>query len=273
MTRKRYKKKKKTLVSIVIPVYRRFDLLEKCLESLPGAFGDIPYEVIMIDNASPADEAKPFYEKWKQHRVVRNGQNLGFVKACNRGANLANSPLLFFLNSDVVMNSGSGNLLVKAMDDPEVGICGMKLLFPVDDTTKGGAVGPAGKVQHVGLSTNIKGHFYHHFGGWSPDNPRVQKLRDVYVVTGAALMVRRQLFQKIGKFFDGYGMGTFEDVELCVACRDLGYNVIVEPQAVGTHYTGATAREYGLGYNLRSNEMLFRQRWLQKIMWTEWNIL
>jgi GT2 family glycosyltransferase len=269
--RKRKKKITKTLVSIIIPVHRRFDLLGECLKALPDAFDDIAYEVIMIDNASPTDEAKSFYEKWKKHRVIRNKENLGFPKACNRGANVSKSPLLFFLNSDVLMHPGSGKLLVDVMDDPQIAVCGMKLLFPDEDDR--GLQGPPGKVQHVGLSTNIRGHMSHHLIGWSSDNPRVNQVRDVYAVTGAAMMTRKEHFRKLGGFFEGYGMGTYEDADYCLTCRDLGYNVIVEPKAVGIHYTGATSRAYNLFHPLQQNQMIFMQRWQQKLMWTEWNIL
>jgi GT2 family glycosyltransferase len=273
MKRSRNKKIIQTLVSIIIPVYRRFDLLAKCLESIPEAFGSLPYEVILVDNASPAEEAKPFYDEHSQYTLVRNKENVGFVKACNRGAHLANSPLLFFLNSDVVLQKESGEFLVRAMDDPKVGICGMKLLFPTEDSTKLGLMGPPGTVQHVGLSTNIQGNMVHHFIGWNSDNPRVNRVRDVYAVTGAALMIRKQLFRQVGGFYLGYGQGTWEDCDLSLAVRDLGYNVIVETKAIGTHYTGATAREYGIGYPLQQNQRIFMQRWSQKLMYTEWNVL
>ena len=133
MSRRR-KKKEKPLVSVIIPVHRRFDLLTQCLDALPDAFGGIAHEVIIVDNASPKDEADPFYREHK-YRIIRNKENAGFPKACNRGANMSNAPLLFFLNSDVIMDKGSGDLLVRAMDDPRVGIAGMKLLFPAEDSS------------------------------------------------------------------------------------------------------------------------------------------
>lgn len=272
--RKRNKKKvNKTLVSVIIPVYRRFDLLTQCLDAIPEAFGDIAHEVIIVDNASPLEEAKPFYEKYPQHRIVRNKENQGFPRACNRGANMATSPLIFFLNSDVILMPGSGDLLVRAMDDPKIGVVGMKLMFPEEDTTKKGLMGPANTIQHVGLSTTIHGDFAHHFIGWSKDNPRPNKVRDVYAVTGAALMTRKALFRQLGRFYEGYGMGTWEDVDYSLAVRDLGYNVIVEPKAEGIHYTGATSREYDLYHPLKQNKLVFMQRWQPKLMWTEWNVL
>jgi GT2 family glycosyltransferase len=248
-------------------------LLAQCLDALPDAFGNIPYDVIIIDNASPKNEADEFYKNYSQHRIIRNRENKGFPETCNRGAKASNAPLVFFLNSDVIMDAGSGDLLVRAMDDPRVGIAGMKLVFPDEDSTNQGLMGPPGTIQHIGLSTNIRTKIVHHFIGWSADHPKVNAVRDVYAVTGAALMVRCNLFKNVGMFFEGYGKGTFEDVDLCLTVRDLGYNVIVEPKAKGVHYTGATSREYGLYHPLQQNEIIFQQRWRDKMMWTEWNIL
>lgn len=274
MSRKRKQKTLKTLVSIIIPVHRRFDLLEQCLDALPEAFS-VPYEVIMVDNASPSDEAKPFYDKYNQHSVIRNAQNVGFPKACNQGVRRSKSPLIFFLNSDVIMRPGSGDKLVRQLDDPSVGVVGMKLLFPEHDNTQHGLQGPPGKIQHVGLNTTgaPMGNFVHSFIGWDADHSKVMKLREMYAVTGAALMTRRKLFLDAGLFWEGYGMGTFEDVDFCLKSREMGYNVIVDVESVGIHYTGATARQYGIGYALQQNQMLFMQRWNGKVMYTEWAVV
>jgi GT2 family glycosyltransferase len=132
-------------------------------------------------------------------------------------------------------------------------------------------VRPAGKVQHVGLCTNIRGEFYHVFLGWSPDHPKVMKVWEVYAVTGAALMTRRGIFDKVGRFNIMYGQGTWEDIDYCMSVRELGYNVIVEQSAVGIHYTGATAEHYKMGYPLDQNRMLFMARWAGNLNYTEIN--
>ena len=82
----------KTLVSIIIPVYRRFDILAKCLEALPAAFDEIDYEVIIIDNNSPNEEKLAFYPEYKKlprYRIYEWNENRGFPKACNFGAKQA----------------------------------------------------------------------------------------------------------------------------------------------------------------------------------------
>jgi len=94
--------------------------------------------------------------------------------------------------------------------------------------------------------------------------------RDVYAVTGAALMTRRNLWHKIGGFNEAYGQGTFEDVEYCMIARELGYNIIVAPDAKGTHYTGATAERNQIGFPLQQNRITFLQKWANKLKWTSW---
>lgn len=258
------------LVDIVIPVYRRFDLLEQCLNALPDAAGGVSYRVILVDNGSPEDE-KVFYNSLSPDiKVIRNKQNLGFPKGCNMGASVGYSPLVFFLNSDLIMKPGSLELLVRNMDDPKVGVVGMKLIFPDDPGTLDGSIRPANKLQHIGLAVNIRANVFHLFMGWNPNHPKVQAMRNVQFVTGAALMTRRSLFLKAGKFFEGYGLGTWEDIDLCVEIRKLGYNIVVEPKAEGIHYTSASATTYGIGFNLEGNRQLFLSRHGKDLIYDEW---
>ena len=269
-----------TLVDIITAVYGRFDLLANCLDALPEAAGDLPYNVILVDNASPEKEvADNFYRDISVNvpnlSVIRNKENWGFPVACDLGAKRKSSPLLFFLNSDVILKKDAVVNMVKAIDDPKIGVVGAKLLFPdsIADLKQDSNIRPAGKIQHVGLCTNIRGEFYHLFIGWSPDHPKVMKVWEVYAVTGAALMTRRGIWNKIGGFNPIYGMGTYEDVDYCISVRQLGYNIIVEQSAVGVHYTGATAEHYQIPYPLDQNRLTFMSRWARNINWTELNHL
>lgn len=266
MSRQR-KNKTISLVDIIIPNFRRFDLLEKCLNAIPEAMGNISYRVLIWDNGSPKEE-KEFYKTYThsfEMKVFESSTNLGYPKACNYLAKRATAPLLFVLTSDVFLNKGSGDALVREMDNLDTGIVGMKLLFP-----EGSQSGPAGKIQHVGLAWNIRADIFHLFSGWSPDNPRVLKVRDVFAVTGAAFMTRRNLWNKIGGFNERYGLGTWEDVEYCTEVRKLGYNVIVSQQATAYHWTNATALAYGIGYPINENKNIFMSKFGKDIIWDEW---
>lgn len=268
------------LVDIIIPVYRRWDLLEKCLQAIPKAAGNIPYQIIVVDNGSPKDEKEYFYKPYlsdSRFVLVENKQNLGFPRACNIGAKRKFASLLFFLNDDVVLEPNSIELLVREMDDPKVGVCGMRLLFP-DDVNLYGLrsdqhVRPAGKLQHICLSLDIRGVPQHAFLGWDANHPKIMRLKDVPAVTGAAFMVRRGLYNKVGGFWEGYGLGTFEDVDCCFGIRELGYNIHTVPEAVGVHYTGATAFSEKISYPLSDNALKFKQRWSHRLEWTDWKIL
>lgn len=267
MSGKRSQKKKSqimSLVDIVIPVYGQFELLLKCLDSIHNAFKTTLFKIIIVDDNSPEKFILP--DEYRNFNVTlkRNTKNFGFPKTCNIGARQGQSPLIFFLNSDVVLEENSGDILVKTMDDPTIGIAGMKLLFPEGLTQEQHKIRPAGKIQHVGHSFNITGDPHHMFVGWGTDNPRVNQFRDVPSVTGAALMVRRNLFKMVKGFDEIYGRGTFEDVDLCFSVLSLGGRIVIQPEAVGTHFVGGSSAEQGFGFPLSQNKQLFYNKWDKK---------
>ena len=268
------KRKQKVDVSIVIPIFGMFNFLDKCIKSIPEACGDVTYKLILFDNASPdRDEAEAYYkslEGMENLIVARSNENIGFPKACNSGASRGKASLVFFLNSDVILEPSSIKSMVDKFQDPEIGIVGMKLLFP-EDSVDGNR--PSGKIQHVGLATDIKGMFQHIFIGWGGENSKIDKLYEVPAVTGAAMMVRKKFWLRNSGFFEGYGLGTFEDVDLCYSAREAGYKVIVDVDAVGYHFTNATASHYKIPYPLRENRQIFLQRWGNKLQYDEWKVL
>jgi GT2 family glycosyltransferase len=200
---RKYKKKKKALIDIVIPVHNRFDLLEKCLDALPDALRPHPYKVYIFDNASERLDADRFYVG-RDIELTKNMQNIGFPQACNRAFRKGNAPLVFFLNSDVILEPDSIDKMVKVMDEEKVGVCGMKLVFPSHEdlitASMDMKIRPAKKLQHIGLVINIRGQVLHAFIGWDADHKRVNAVSDVWAVTGAALMTRRTLFREAGMF-------------------------------------------------------------------------
>lgn len=276
-----------TLLDIVILTRGRLDLLERCLRSIPDAFPEISYNIILVDNASSEVMDKQdvigFYRRIESEypmlTVVRSDKNLGFPAGCNLGARRKNSPILFFLNNDVILDPGSGTRLISALDDPDVGVVGMKLRFAdageyADLGLQSGPnIRPAGRIQHIGLSVSVNGDVYHPFLGWEIDHPKVNAQRVTFAVTGAAQMLRRSAFIKAGGFYEGYGLGTFEDVDLCMMVREQGKQVVVVPEATAVHFTGATVEQLQAAYPLSANANLFRSRWMEKLTWWDFFIL
>ncbi len=273
-----------SVVDVVIPVRGRLDLLSKCLAAIPLAFDPYMVNIVVVDNNSKEveeditylDEFQGSYGNIKSATTIHLKTNEGFPKACNIGARRKSSRYIFFLNSDCFLNPGSGTILVDAMENnPKIGVAGMKLLFPDYPTglNQENGMRPPGKIQHVGLSTKINGTVHHVFIGSRPDHPKVNAVNEVFAVTGAALMTRRSLFTKVGGFYEGYGLGSYEDVDYCVTLRNLGYNIIVIPEAVGVHYTGATAETYKLGYPMSQNASIFLSRHMNDMIWWDYWIL
>ncbi len=260
-----------SLLDIIIPTYNNFAMLENCLNSIPKAIGDWNCTVIVVDNASDKEKANEFYSHYKidderiSLRIIRNRENYGYPKGCNIGARRGLSPLIFLTNDDVVFDENSLDLVVKALDDQRVGVAGMKYLFPETHKTKSGKRA----VQHVGIMSIFTGDVIHCYLGWSEDHPKVNAVRDVLAISGCCLMTRRKLWNMLGGYDEGYGMGYYEDVDYCLRVREMGLRVIVEPRATGTHYVGSSFGKLG-NSPMMLNRLRFAQKWAGKMEWTEW---
>src|SRR5215475_5115622 len=118
------------VVSIVIPVFNKWEYTFKCLMAVANNTRDVAHEVIVVDNASSDDTAQalPLLEGL---RFQRNETNFGFAKACNQGAAMARGKYLMFLNNDTEARAGWLSAMTKILDaEPDVAMVGSKLLFP-----------------------------------------------------------------------------------------------------------------------------------------------
>lgn len=257
-------------LDIVIPVRNQFDYLKKCLDALPEACAGLRYMVYITDNDSDKQAREDFYHTLDLHKnvVAIFNQNVGFPGACNYGANMGRSKDILFLNSDCFMQPGSIAIMVsKLHSDQSIGIVGPKLVFPESESYD--QARPAGKIQHAGLSFDMTGTPQHIFVGWDGDHPKANIPCEVPAVTGACLLIGRELFKSVGGFYDGYGAGTFEDVDLACAVRAKGLIVWYEPTACGWHVAGGSATREHISFPLMRNKSIFQGRWQSKIYWSD----
>jgi len=263
----------KPLVDICVLTCGRFDLLEKCLASIKREVDSVSFacNVYVLDNGSNSEE-RIAHNDLITHDFVTAHKRLnpivGFPKGANSLIDMGKAPLFLFVSDDVTLSDGVLDKLVRRMDDSSIGICGLKLIFPKDSTHPGR---PAGKVQHIGHALNIRGEVIHPLMGWSADNPKTCISRDVFSVTGATFIVRRNAFERAGKFDEVYGRGTYEDVSLCLTLKHLGYRIYIDTDCVAEHYVGATIEKMGGGYPLGINAMIFQSKWAQTgmLVWNE----
>jgi O-antigen biosynthesis protein len=248
------------------------DIFEKCIQAILSEIPSIPSRLIVFQNGLVPKENQARQEQILSNlppmsRVNGATTNGGFPRGANRVIRIGHAPLVLFITDDVILKPGCLDALVRRMDNPEIGICGLKLLFPPDSSEHG----PAGTVQHVGHGISIRGQITHPFLGWSADNPKCCVSREVMSVTGACFMVRRRIFEQAGGFFEGYGAGYFEDVELCFTIAKLGHKVFIDTDAQAYHYVGQTMKGEVMP-PLQFNEMILHTRHPNDFRWSEYEM-
>ncbi|HEY6941028.1 glycosyltransferase [Dokdonella sp.] len=216
-------------VSIVIPVYDKVAYTLACLRSLGEHAGEVPFEVIVVDDGS-SDATPQRLAGVEGIRAIRNARNLGFIGSCNAGAAQARGEYVLFLNNDTVVTPGWLDALVRCIEStPRAGLVGSKLVYP------------DGRLQEAGGIVFADG------SGWNvgrfedPDDPRYSFRREVDYCSGAAILLRRELFERLGRFDARYTPAYYEDTDLAFAVRAAGLEVHVEPASVVIHFEGITS--------------------------------
>jgi len=219
-------------VSIVIPTRDRLDLLQGCLEGIVSTTEYENYDILIVDNGS-RDAATLEYLSQIPHRVVRDDGPFNFARLNNRAAREVDGEYLLLLNDDTrPMTSGWLSAMVEQVQRPEVGAAGAKLLFP------------DGRIQHAGVLLGLGGvgdHSHRYVdsrnGGYC-NFPNI--IRNYSAVTGACLMIRRDLYLEVGGMDEEHLPVNFNDVDLCLRLRQKGYLVVYTPYSVLQHRESAT---------------------------------
>ena len=236
--------------SIIIPVFNKLDLTRQCLTTLASLTAMPEYEVIVVDNASTDGTAEFLASLGGDVQVIHNPENHGFAVACNQGAKAASGESLLFLNNDTIPTEGWLNALVDEVErHPDVAVVGSKLLY--ED----------GTIQHAGVafSRTMFGP-YHIYQKLPADAPMVNRRREFQCVTAACMLVRREVFDQVGQFDEGFKNG-FEDVDLCLKIREQGWHIIYRPDSVVYHLESQTP---GRKAHEKDNARRLRERWAHK---------
>ncbi len=216
-------------VSIVIPVYNKIAWTEACLRSLAEHAGPVPFEVIVVDDASSDETAERLLEVGGI-QSIRNVHNLGFIGSCNAGAAAARGEYLLFLNNDTVVTAGWLEALVDCIEEaPRAGLVGARLVYPDGRLQEAGGI-----VFSDGAGWNV-GRFE------NSSDPRYGFRREVDYCSGAAILLRRELFEELGRFDTRYAPAYYEDTDLAFAVRAAGFKVYCEPSATVIHFEGVTS--------------------------------
>ncbi|MFN8121947.1 MAG: glycosyltransferase [Thermoleophilia bacterium] len=232
-------------VSIVIPLYQRADLTAACLASLERTGTLERAELVMVDNAS-TDGTPELCAAWADRAtIITNPVNMGFAAACNQGVRAATGDVVILLNLDTEVHDGWLDPLLDAVADPAVGVAGSRLLYP------------GGRIQHAGMAVMpgcITVHIHRYVPG---DHPVVTRTRDLAIVTGACMAMRRDLYLEMGGFDEGYRNG-FEDTDLCLRLASRGLVARYCGDSVVTHHESMSPGRLDHDH---VNGARFRARW------------
>lgn len=242
-------------ISIVIPVHGKSIYTYNCLRSLTTS-DTSDFEAIVVDDFSTDDTAQVL-ASIENVKVVTNSENLGFTGSCNAGAAVASGEHLVFLNNDVMVTPQALSALIDSLEEiPGAGLVGAKLLYP------NGMLQEAGGVVFSDGSALNYGKFD------DPDLPRYSFVRDVDYCSGACIAIRRDLFEKVGTFDMRYSPAYYEDTDLGMAVRKMGYRVLYQPRAEVIHFEGishGTDLSTGIKRYQDINHAKFVEKWTEEL--------
>lgn len=224
-------------LSIVIISYNTCDLTVKCIESIFKYTKGLQFEIIVVDNASSDKSVVTIARKFKSKVIlIKNKENVGFGSANNQGMAIAQGRYICLLNSDTLL---IGNLFEKSLDwfdqkalvevGSPVGMMGVKLLNP--DRSEQESYGGFPTLSRV-FSRVVLGHFL--------PVRLADKLRKVDYIKGACMLLKRDVFEKVGGFDSNVFMYV-EEVEWCYRVKKSGYAIVYWPYASLIHFGGASS--------------------------------
>jgi len=236
-------------LSVIIVNWNGGELLRRCVESLNASPPALPYEVIVIDNDSSDDSVARLRESDAARslggrlRVVENEDNLGFGRANNQAFKLTDAPLLFLLNPDTEVTPGSVDTLIDAVRSNEhVGMAGPKLL-----NADGSVQVSVWRGDPSAWEALLTGFQLHRL---LPRRARGELLlaehwdysrrREVGMLSGAAMMLKREVLEDVGGFDERFHMYG-EDDEWCLRIRRAGWRLVFVPEAVVMHLGAASS--------------------------------
>jgi len=245
------------LVSLIIVNFNGFEITKKCIKSIiknsktpkfqnskyqtsnkqtiaSDQTSNIPYEIIVVDNASTDDSVAKLRKVFPQKsnfRVVSRKTNDFVAAACNDGLKYSQGEIIIFMNNDLIFTRGWLERIVNAFSLKKAGIIGATIL----------SFHKKSRIDNMGGRLNLLGYGVGIMRGETYKSSL--KISKPFYIPGMFLAVRRSLFIKAGKFDESYG-ANYEDVDLAWRIRLLGYKVLVAKKVIIYHLGSWTVDKY-----------------------------
>ncbi|EKD62066.1 MAG: Glycosyl transferase family 2 [uncultured bacterium] len=240
-------------VSIIIVSYNTEKLTASCIRSIVKYTRDVDYEIIVVDNGSTDGSVAKISNLKSQIsnlRLVKNKINLGFGQANNQGMKIAKGEFILLLNSDTkIYDNVLGDMIHWMRANPDVGIASCSL------RNKDGSLQPTGGyfptilrvvswmlfLDDLPLLGKLIRSFHPHTPDFFGKNPIYTAVQEFDWLTGAFMLIRKDVIKKSGYFDEDYFMYV-EEVDLCYRIKKEGSRILYLPKWSIIHYGGASGK-------------------------------
>ena len=248
-------------LSIIIVNWNSLAYLRACLISLSQHIREVSSEVIVVDNASPEDDIDSLKQQFPDVQLIKSVVNLGFAGANNLGFKESKGDYVLFLNPDTQL---IGNAIKTMLDQakllPDAGVVGCKLLN-TDLSVQTSCIQKFPTIPNQLFDFEYLRLRWPNCPLWSigplfSDN---DKPVSVEIISGACMLLRRDVFARAGMFTEDYFMYA-EDLDLCYKARRLGLRNYYVGKAEVIHHGGQSSNQV----NVSNWSVVMRFKALQK---------
>ncbi|WEK53352.1 MAG: glycosyltransferase family 2 protein [Candidatus Cohnella colombiensis] len=240
--------------SIVIPTYNQLSLLRQCIHSILWST-TVPFEIIVVDNASTDGTAAYLQSLGGQVRYRVLETNRGFAGAINVGMMMAKGRTILLLNNDTIMCENLlSNMLICLTSDDSIGMVG-----PITNNISGS--------QRISVP-------YHSISRMpvfarKNNNSNPARWRDTDLLIGFCLLFRRDLFEEVGYLDEGFEIGNYEDNDYCARVQALGKRLVVAEDAFIHHIGSVSIKAVGrrMVQVNEQNQRFFSHKWPNLKLW------
>lgn len=255
-------------VSVIIVNWNTKDILRDCLKSVYEQTKGNSFEVIVIDNASTDGSVKMIKSNFSQVFIIENTENRGFAAANNQGMKISKGRYVLLLNSDtIVLDRAIAKSVAFADANPEAAVVGCRVLNTNRTLQSTCFMFPS--ILNMLLSTTYlyklfpRSKFFgrERMTWWKGDG-----MREVDVMTGCFMLVRREAIEQVGMMDEQFFMYA-EETDWCYQFKEAGWKVMFTPCAEIIHLGGQSSKKIAteMGLQLRGSILQFinkhRPRW------------
>ncbi|WP_322013583.1 glycosyltransferase [Paraburkholderia sp. J12] len=244
------------LVSIVVVTFNNLDFTRRCLDSVVAHSGHSNLEVIVVDNAS-SDGSQAYLQNWQtsgpNRHVILNDDNRGFAAANNQGMAVATGDYLVLLNNDTVVTSGWVRTMLRHLKQhPDIGLLG-----PVTNNI--------GNEAKVDVAYKDLGDMHRVSADYTRSH--IGQIFDLRTLAFFCVMLRRDVYERVGALDEIYGLGFFEDDDYCRRVQKLGLRVVCARDVFVHHHLSASFMKM----DTKARRQLFaRNKQIYEAKWGTW---